>query len=170
MSQPFIGEIRMFAGTFVPLNWAFCDGTQLAISGNEVLFQVIGTTYGGNGTTNFALPDLRSRVPVHQGAGSVIGQVAGSETVTLTSAQLPAHSHVLQSSNTAPSVSPTNNLPAATVSAAGTCDIYGPATARQTHLNPASILPDGGGQPHNNIQPYLTVNFIIALNGIFPSQ
>jgi microcystin-dependent protein len=170
MGQPFVGEIRMFAGPFVPLNWAFCDGTLISISQNAALFQLIGTTYGGNGTSNFALPDLRSRVPVHQGAGSVIGQVAGQETVTLTSAQLPSHSHVLQSSSTAPSASPTNNLPAATVSTAGTCAIYGPATARQTHLNPASILPDGGSQPHNNIQPYLTVNFIIALNGIFPSQ
>ncbi len=145
-------------------------GPLISISQNPALFQLIGTTYGGNGTSTFALPDLRSRVPVHQGAGSVIGQVAGQENVTLTSAQLPSHSHVLQSSSTTPSASPTNNLPAGTVSTAGNCDIYGPATARQTHLNPASILPDGGSQPHNNIQPYLTINFIIALNGIFPSQ
>ena len=170
MAQPFVGEIRMFAGTFVPLNWAFCDGTQLQISQNPALFQLIGTTYGGNGTSTFALPDLRSRVPVHQGAGSVIGQVAGQENVTLTSAQLPSHSHVLQSSSTAPSVSPSGNLPAGTVSTAGNCDVYGPATVRLTHLNPASVLPDGGSQPHNNIQPYLTINFIIALNGIFPSH
>ena len=170
MGQPFVGEIRMFAGPFVPLNWAFCDGTQLSISGNETLFQLIGTTYGGNGSSTFALPDLRSRVPVHQGSGSVIGQVDGQETVTLTSAQLPSHSHVLQSSSTAPSSSPTGNLPAGTVSTAGACDIYGQSTARLNHLNPASMLPDGGSQPHNNIQPYLTVNFIIALNGIFPSQ
>lgn len=170
MAQPFVGEIKMFAGTFVPLGWAFCDGTHLAIDSNPTLFQLIGTTYGGDGNSTFALPDLRSRVPVHQGAGSVIGQVAGQENVTLTSAQIPSHSHVLNSSSTAPSLSPTGNLPAGTVSAAGSCEIYGPSTIRITRLNPASMLADGGSQPHNNIQPYLTVNFIIALNGIFPSQ
>jgi microcystin-dependent protein len=170
MGQPFVGEIRMFAGPFVPFNWAFCDGTLISISDNDALFQLIGTTYGGNGTSNFGLPDLRSRVPVHQGAGSLIGQVAGVEKVTLTSAQLPSHSHVLQSSITASSISPNNNLPAATVSGAGKSDIYGPAGAKPTNLSPASLQLDGGSQPHNNIQPYLTINFIIALNGIFPTQ
>ena len=170
MSQPFVGEIKIFAGTFVPLGWAFCDGTHLAIDSNPTLFQLIGTTYGGDGNTTFALPDLRSRVPVHQGAGSVIGQAAGVEMVTLTSAQLPSHSHVLQSSITASALSPTNNLPAGTVSAAGKSEIYGPAAGKPTNLSPASMTLDGGSQPHNNIQPYLTINFIIALNGIFPSQ
>ena len=170
MSQPFVGEIKIFAGTFVPLGWAFCDGTHLAIDSNPTLFQLIGTTYGGDGNTTFALPDLRSRVPVHQGAGSLIGQAAGVENVTLTSPQLPSHSHVLQSSITASALSPANNLPAATVSAAGTCDIYGPGTARVANLSSASLTLSGGSQPHNNIQPYLTINFIISLNGIFPSQ
>jgi microcystin-dependent protein len=170
MGQPFVGEIRIFAGTYVPLDWAFCDGTHLQINSNPILFQLIGTTYGGDGVSTFALPDLRGRVPVHQGAGGTIGQVAGQETVTLTSAQLPSHSHVLQSSITASSISPNNNLPASTVSPAGTSDIYGPAGAKPTSLSPASLLQDGGSQPHNNIQPYLTINFIIALNGVFPSQ
>jgi microcystin-dependent protein len=171
MGNPFIGEIRMFAGLFAPVNWHFCDGTLIPISENTTLFQLIGTTYGGDGQQTFALPDLRSRVPMHQGSGNLIGQAAGVENVTLTTAQIPSHNHPFMATSGNPALSPSGNLPApASSKLSGPAHVYGPAGTKPTHLSPASIQNDGGSQPHNNIQPYLAVNFIIALFGIFPSQ
>jgi microcystin-dependent protein len=174
MGNPYIGEIRIFGGNFAPLNWLFCDGRLLSISENPVLFQLLGTTYGGDGQQTFALPDLRSRVPVHQGTllgtSYVIGQSAGTENVTLITQQMPLHNHVMQSSNTSPQLSPNGTLPGVASSGAGTPQIYGAAATKATTLNPISITTDGQSVPHNNIQPYLAVSFIISLSGIFPSQ
>lgn len=165
MGTPYVGEIRMFAGNFAPLGWAFCDGALMSISENEVLFQLIGTTYGGDGQETFALPDLRGRVPVHNGNSYVIGQAAGVEQVTLTTQQIPSHTHsFLISGNIANSPNPTNNVVASSTKIQA---FYGdiPSTA----MNPSSILPDGGSQPHENFMPYLCINFIISLFGVFPS-
>lgn len=165
MSQPFIGEIRMFPGNFAPLGWAICDGTLLAISQNSALFQLIGTTYGGDGQNTFALPDLRSRVPVHQGAGFVQGQSAGAESVTLTVSQIPAHTHVaLASSAAGASQDPTGG-----VWANWTGSQYSDQGANAS-MSPAAITSAGGSQPHDNMPPFLAINFIISLFGIFPSQ
>jgi len=169
MSNPFVGEIRMFGGNFAPLGWAFCDGTLLSISEYEVLFNLIGTTYGGDGQNTFALPDLRGRVPIHQGSNQgstyVIGQLGGAESVTLTPNQLPAHSHqALVSSSAA-----TSNTPVGNVWANWTGAQYSDLGA-DTTMNPAAIGPVGGNQPHDNMVPFLAVNFIISLFGVFPSQ
>ena len=171
MSNPYIGEIRIFAGFFAPVDWHFCDGTMLSIAENTVLFQVIGTNYGGNGQSTFALPDLRSRVPMHQGASNVIGEFGGTENVTLTLAQLPAHNHSLSFSNSGQVRAPSNaTMPAyATSGQAGAINVYGPAPTNTT-LNPNTLKYDGQGLPHSNIQPYLALNFIIAMSGIYPSQ
>jgi microcystin-dependent protein len=167
MSDPFVGEIRMFGGNFAPAGWALCNGQLLAISEFEVLFNLIGTTYGGDGQSTFALPDLRGRLPVHQGSGSVIGQAAGEESVILTSQQLPLHSHPFAAStNPGAQTNPVGNAPATIV--AGSAYAQAPAT---TALAPQSIQADpGGNQPHDNMQPYLCISFIISLFGIFPSQ
>lgn len=169
MSSPFIGEIRMFGGNFAPAGWAFCDGSLQAISQNDALFNLIGTTYGGDGTSTFALPDLRGRIPIHMGTGSsgttyVIGQRAGTETVTLTTNQIPSHSHVPQGS----SASGNQPSPAGGVWAASSLNEY-TATAADTNMNASTIGLDGGSQPHGNLMPYLAINFIISLFGIFPS-
>jgi len=164
MGQPYIGEIRMFGGTFAPVNWAFCDGSLLPIADNEVLFQLIGTTYGGDGETTFALPDLRSRVPIHQGAGFVIGQAAGEESVTLNVNQIPLHSHAPQASSNAGNQSgPANG-------------VWASSSLTQFSANPPSVnlaagalQQSGGSQPHDNMVPFLTVSFIICLFGIFPT-
>lgn len=170
MAEPFVGEIRMFAGTFAPVNWNFCDGTLLPIAQNDVLYSLIGTTYGGDGQTNFALPDLRSRVPMHQGAGNTLGQAAGTENVTLTTGQLPSHSHRLMATSTGQVLSPANALPAVATSAhSGEIHVYGPAAGSPTNLNPVSVQTDGSGLPHNNVQPYLAISFIIALVGLYPA-
>ena len=169
MAQPYVGEIRMFAGTFAPAGWMFCAGQLLPISENETLFNLIGTTYGGDGQSTFALPDLRGRVPVHQGTGAQssfpIGQLGGVETVTLTTAQMPAHSHpMLASSAISTLATPQNNVTgqaAAKLYHAGNPSVF---------LNPQSVTTTGGSQPHDNFQPYLCVSFIISLFGIFPSQ
>jgi len=166
MSQPFIGEIRIFAGDFAPAGWAFCDGQLLPISGNEGLFMLIGTTYGGDGQSTFALPDLRGRIPVHIGTGFVLGQAAGVESVTLTVNQIPAHTHPFQATtNAADSNSANNNLlgqPPVIL------EYF--AAAPTSLVSGQSVASDGGGQPHTNLQPYLCVNFIISLFGIFPTQ
>ncbi|MEO8054400.1 MAG: tail fiber protein [Acidobacteriota bacterium] len=167
MAQPYVGEIRMFAGNFAPAGWMFCEGQLLPISENETLFQLIGTTYGGDGQSTFALPDLRGRLPLHQGNGFILAETGGAEEITLTVSQIPAHSHpVLASSNTGTGTAPANNvlcnLPVATNSAYGT-------DAPQTSLHASSVSTIGGSQPHNNFQPYLCVDFIISLFGIFPS-
>ena len=176
MSDPFIGEIRMFGGNFPPQGWAFCNGAVMAIAQNDALFTLIGTTYGGDGQSTFALPDLQGRVPMHQGTGSVIGQKAGVESVTLTNNQIPAHNHPVQAaSGTRGAVA----VPAANTILGDevlnpaqnpTPFAYLPAGGAATPLAPISIGPTGGNLPHDNMQPFLTINFIISLFGIFPSQ
>lgn len=171
MSQPYVGEIRMFAGNFMPAGWYHCDGSLLPISENETLFQLIGTTFGGDGQSTFALPDLRGRVPIHQGTGPdgvnyVLGESGGSEEVTLTSNQVPPHAHTVNCGvGSGTQVSPQNGYFAATPggSAAGFRDSGG-AT-----MSAASISGNQGGQPHDNMMPYLVTNYIISLFGIFPS-
>ena len=169
MAQPYVGEIRLFGGNFAPAGWMFCSGQLLPIVENEVLFQLIGTTYGGDGQSTFALPDLRGRVPVHQGnnLGNVFiaGQNGGSENVTLTVPQIPAHSHpMLASADPANSPNPAANVLGETVST--TPYFAGPPAVA---LAPQSVMPTGGSQPHNNVQPFLCINYIISLFGIFPS-
>jgi len=168
MAQPYVGEIRMFGGNFAPAGWMFCEGQLLPISENETLYQLIGTTYGGDGQSTFALPDLRGRLPVHFGNSFVLAETGGAEEITLTVQQIPAHSHAfLCSTSPASSNSPTNQLPALTQAA--TITPYG-TDAPQLQLNPQSVGPVGGSQPHSNFQPYLCIDFIISLFGIFPSQ
>jgi microcystin-dependent protein len=163
--NPYVGEIRMFAGNFAPQGWAFCDGSLLAIADYTPLYDLIGTTYGGDGQTTFALPNLLGRVPVHQANGFSLGQSAGSEEVTLTQSQLPTHSHVPQAARTTQGV----NTPAGNVWAASPeYAEYGPAP--DSSMSAQALASTGGGQPHDNMVPYLAINFIIALFGIFPSQ
>lgn len=166
MAQPFVGEIRMFAGNFAPSGWLFCDGSLQSIAANEVLFTLIGTTYGGDGVQTFALPDLRGRVPVHQGNGAVIGQMAGEEQVTLGLSQLPSHSHTQVASAAPASAAATasGNL----LAASSAIQFYGPAPG--TAMASGALDTAGGGQPHDNMAPFLTLSFIIAQFGIFPSQ
>lgn len=164
MSSPFIGEIRMFAGNFAPNGWAFCDGSLLPISQNDALFNLIGTTYGGDGQSTFALPDLRSRVPVHVGPGFALGQNGGAESVTLTTNQIPVHNHAAQAS----SQGGNQNSPAG-VWAATPSKAYGPGPAGVA-LQAGAVAAAGGGQPHDNMAPFLAVNYILSLFGIFPSQ
>ena len=166
MSQPFIGEIRMFAGNFAPVGWAFCNGALIPISENDALFNLIGTTYGGDGQTTFALPNLQSRVPVHVGPGFALGQSGGTESVTLTTSQIPAHSHVPQcKSDNGDSTDPTGRVWAQPTS--GT--IYD-TSAPSVTMSPAAIGSSGGSQPHDNMLPFLVINFILSLFGVFPSQ
>lgn len=166
MSSPFIGEIRMFGGNFAPVGWAFCNGALIPISENDALFNLIGTTYGGDGQTTFALPNLQSRVPVHVGPGFVLGQSGGAETVTLTTSQIPAHSHVPQGNSGAGSQpSPSGGAWAVN----STLSPY-TNTAPSVNMDPAAIGSAGGSQPHDNMIPFLVINFIISLFGVFPSQ
>jgi microcystin-dependent protein len=172
MGQPYIGEIRMFAGNFAPLAWEFCNGQSLPISENEALFQLIGTTYGGDGESTFNLPDLQSRIPLHMGNGPdgltyPQAQMAGVEHVTLTTQQIPVHTHtLLGTQDTATSTAPASAVLASSTGA--TVFPYGtdePTLA----LSASSIGPVGGSQPHENNQPFLCINYIISLYGIFPS-
>jgi microcystin-dependent protein len=166
MSQPYVGEIRMFAGNFAPAGWSFCDGSIMAISQNEVLFALIGTTYGGDGQTTFALPDLRGRAPIHQAAGKPLGSAGGSEAVTLTGNQLASHNHSLVATSAAASAAagPTGML-----AASSTTPFYGTAPAT-TAMAADALTASGGGQPHDNMAPFTAVGFIIALFGIFPTS
>ncbi|HEY9282024.1 MAG TPA: tail fiber protein [Pyrinomonadaceae bacterium] len=170
MAQPYIGEIRMFAGTFAPAGWLFCSGQQLPISENETLFQLIGTTYGGDGESTFNLPNLQSRVPIHMGNGPdgvtyPLAQMAGTESVTLTIQQIPMHNHAaLASENTATVTTPTNNL----IGKSTQIDMFINAQPGDP-MNNQSITPVGGSQPHENCQPFLCINYIISLFGLFPS-
>ena len=166
MAQPYVGEIRMFAGNFEPAGWRFCEGQVLAISENETLFELIGTTYGGDGQETFGLPDLRGRIPIHQGDGFILAETGGVEEVTLSASQIPNHNHALLAvGNRAGTLtSPAGSLP-----------------AQSTHVTPyvneaptgafaaGAVTTTGGSQPHTNMQPYLCVSFIISLYGIFPS-
>jgi microcystin-dependent protein len=165
MAQPYVGEIRMFAGNFAPAGWMFCEGQLLPISENETLFQLIGTTFGGDGESTFGLPDLRGRLPLHQGNGFVLGQNGGAEEITLTVAQTPAHTHPLVATTAGgTNPNPHDNI----LAAAGNIALYR-ETAANTPMSNQAIGPAGGSQPHANFQPYLCVNFIISLFGIFPS-
>ena len=165
MAQPYVGEIRMFAGNFPPNGWMFCEGQLLPISENETLFQLIGTTYGGDGESTFGLPDLRGRLPIHQGNGFILAETGGAEEITLTVNQIPAHTHALGATTAVgTNPSPQNNI----LSAAGNIDLYR-ETAANTPMSNQAIGPVGGSQPHTNFEPYLCIDFIISLFGIFPS-
>lgn len=165
MAQPYVGEIRMFAGNFAPAGWMFCEGQLLPISENETLFQLIGTTYGGDGQSTFALPDLRGRVPLHQGNGLILAETGGAEEITLTVSQIPAHSHPFLASG---DVGDQINLAGALTSNSNGVIPYieDPPSVNMNALDISSV---GGSQPHTNFQPYLCINFIISLFGIFPS-
>jgi microcystin-dependent protein len=168
--MPYVGEIRMFAGNFAPVGWALCQGQTLAISENDVLFNLIGTTYGGDGQNTFNLPDLRGRLPVHQGVspqGStfMIGQAGGAEQVTLTTAQIPSHGHPLQAAHvTGDQITPSGNLPANSFNVTPYIN-----DVPSGSMNAGAITSIGGSQPHDNMQPFLCINFIISLFGVFPS-
>jgi microcystin-dependent protein len=166
MASPYIGEIRIFAGNFAPAGWAFCDGTIQSIAINNTLFNLIGTTYGGDGQQTFALPNLLGRVPVHIGTGFVLGQLAGNETVTLTINQIPVHSHIPAANSVGNSDSPAGNVWAAT---SGNFKPYGPGPDNAV-INAASIAFSGGSQPHDNMIPFQVINYIISLYGVFPTQ
>ena len=179
MSEPFIGEIIMFAGNFAPRGWAFCNGQLLSIAQNTALFSILGTTYGGNGQTTFALPDLRGRVPLHSGNDSqgpglssyALGEQTGTESVTLLTTQMPAHTHVLAANTAAGTATePAGNYIAgvADANSGGLFPAFEATT--NTTMGPLAISPAGGSQPHGNIQPILALNFIIATEGIFPSR
>jgi microcystin-dependent protein len=162
----YVGEIRMFAGNFNPNGWMFCQGQTLPISEYETLFQLIGTTYGGDGEETFNLPKLSGRLPLHQGSGYVIGQMAGVEEVTLTTQQIASHSHpFMATTNIGGASAPGNNV----LAQSSTIKVYS-AIAPTVALGPSSMTPTGGSQPHSNLQPYLCINFIISLFGVFPSQ
>jgi microcystin-dependent protein len=168
MSQPYVGEIRMFAGNFAPAGWMFCEGQLLPISEYETLFNLIGTTYGGDGQSTFALPDLRGRLPIHQGNGFTLAETGGVETVTLTVSQIPVHSHPYLATVNAggANVGPAGNVLAA-ISVAGS-ELYAPAPGT-IPMAANAIGSTGGSQPHDNFQPYLCIDFIISLFGVFPS-
>ena|SRR5262245_4296115 len=164
MAQPYVGEIRMFAGNFAPAGWMFCEGQLLPISENETLFQLIGTTFGGDGESTFALPDLRGRVPIHQGNGFILAETGGVEEVTLTVQQIPAHSHPWLCSTAAGG----SKTPKGAVAAVAQGDVYC-TTLAAANFAANAVGATGGSQPHTNFQPYLCINFILSLFGIFPS-
>jgi microcystin-dependent protein len=174
MSEPFIAEIRIFAGNFAPRNWAFCNGQLLPIDQNTALFSLVGTIYGGDGRTNFGLPNLQGRAPMHPGYGPglsqrQLGQSGGVESVTLTAAQTPSHAHQAQGSLNDAS----DEVPSASTLLAATPTQYtyaGGSSDDYVDMAPDSLATTGGGQPHTNMQPYLAINFIIALLGIYPER
>ena len=168
MSEPFLSEIKIVSFNFPPKGWALCNGQFLPINQNQALFALLGTTYGGNGQTNFALPNLRGQVPIHVGNGHTLGEAAGSEAVTVNIQQLPTHVHVLQASSTqaADSSGPSN---ANVFGGSKGSQLYGPA-ANLAPFAPTTVSSVGGSQAHTNMMPYLVLNFIIALQGIFPSR
>jgi microcystin-dependent protein len=175
MSNPFIGEIRMFAGNFAPAGWVFCDGQLMPISENDALFTLIGTTFGGDGQETFGIPDLRGRVPIHAGtakSGStyVLGEAGGVESVTLTTNQMPTHTHLALAASTGQVASPSGAVLAAATSTQTGMKIYSTVVTPNTPINGSSISPSGGSQPHDNIQPTLAISFILSLFGIFPTQ
>jgi microcystin-dependent protein len=183
MSTPFLGEIKIGSFNFAPIGWAQCNGQFLPINQNQGLFSLLGTTYGGNGQTTFALPDLRGKVPIHFGGGHDLGETAGTTSVTITQQTMPQHLHFMQASTTPVAATTVNSVPGA----AGTnkfiapsiaslqggqtspLNLYGGAT-NLAAMSPAAVTNTGGSQPHDNMMPYLTLNFFIALQGIFPSQ
>ena len=172
MSEPFVGEIKMFAGNFAPRSWAFCDGQLLSVNQNDALFSLLGTIYGGDGRTTFGLPDLRGRVPVHLGQGPGlsdrrIGAKSGAESVAVTADQLPVHAHAVQgSSDFGADTSPANNV----LGTAAGSNLYNAADSSPVAMDPAASLATGNGQAHANVMPFLCLHFIIALFGIYPSR
>jgi len=173
VADPFLGEIKMFGGNFAPVGWAFCNGQLLSIAENNALFALLGTTYGGDGQTTFGVPDLQGRLPLHmgqlQGGGNyVLGQTAGSETVTLVGGQVGSHTHPANAGGGATSGSPATNMLGAV---GGGVARYLPAgSGGIVPLNPATVQPAGSNQPHDNMMPFLALSFIIALEGVFPSR
>jgi microcystin-dependent protein len=165
MAQPYVGEIRMFAGNFAPAGWMFCEGQLLPISENETLFQLIGTTYGGDGQETFGLPDLRGRLPQHQGNGFILAETGGTEEVTLNVNQMPSHTHALLA-NTGSGNSA--NVQGNILATSSAVQVYRESNPN-SNMSPSAIGPVGGSQPHTNFQPYLCIDFIISLFGIFPS-
>ncbi|MDD4170280.1 MAG: tail fiber protein [Desulfotomaculaceae bacterium] len=172
LAQPYVGEIRMFAGNFAPAGWYFCEGQLLQISENDTLFQLIGTTYGGDGESTFALPDLRGRAPIHMGAGPglanyILGQTGGAENVTITTSQMPSHYHLPDSQSPGTTATPGPGAgPAKAILDRQEVNVYSDSTAGKTFTYVPAM---GGSQPHENMQPFLTINYIISLYGIFPS-
>ncbi|HEX8643857.1 MAG TPA: tail fiber protein [Allosphingosinicella sp.] len=165
MAQPYVGEVRMFAGNFAPAGWYFCEGQLLPISENETLFQLLGTTYGGDGQSTFALPDLRGRLPMHQGNGFILAETGGAEEITLTVNQIPSHNHAfLVSGNGGTTANPGTGY----IGDSPSISLFIEDTP-SVNTNVANVGPVGGSQPHTNFQPYLCVNFIISLFGLFPS-
>lgn len=183
MSEPFLAEIKAVSFNFPPKGWALCNGQLLPINQNQALFALLGTTYGGNGQTNFALPDLRGQVPIHVGSGHTLGETAGQTSVTVNLQQLPTHNHILQgsatpvaatSANATPGAAGTNKFLAPSIASVqggqtSPANLYG-APTNLVAMSPDAVTSTGGSQPHNNMMPYLTLNFIIALQGIFPSR
>jgi microcystin-dependent protein len=168
MAEPFLGEVRMMSFEFAPKGWALCNGQLLPINQNQALFSLLGTTFGGDGRVNFALPDLRARTPLHVGSGHTLGERGGEQAHTVSIAELPTHAHVLSASSTDGNA-PVPNGPAGNVLAStGATLAYGDAN-NLVALNPASVTKTGGSQAHQNMQPFLTISFCIALQGIFPS-
>ncbi|RYF40980.1 MAG: phage tail protein [Comamonadaceae bacterium] len=180
MSEPFLSEIKVVSFNFPPKGWALCNGQLLPINQNQALFALLGTTYGGNGQTNFALPNLRGRVPIHMGNGHTLGEAAGSTSVTVNQQQMPQHVHMLQGVSETPPGNLAGTIPTGKALAQALVSLQGGATTpanlyEQPPTNlvamaPQAVSSTGGSQPHNNMMPYLTLNFIIALQGIFPSQ
>lgn len=169
MSEPFLAEIKIIGFNFAPRGWAYCDGQILPINQNQSLYSLLGTTYGGDGRTSFALPDLRSRTPMHKGDGHTLGQKSGAETVTLTAAEIAAHTHALQASSSPGDSRNAENSLLAQVELGGF--LYrDPEAANATALRSGAVTNAGGGQAHDNMQPYLTLGYIIALQGLFPSR
>lgn len=174
MSDPFVGEIKMFAGNFAPRGWAFCDGQLLAVSQNDALFSLFGTIYGGDGRTTFGLPDLRGRIPLHQGQGPglssrKIGNKSGQEDVTLTTNQLPSHTHTMKASNSSGErATPSGSV----LSRSNVVNIYrsSPAAATIVDMSAQAVSNTGGSQHHSNLMPFLCIHYIVALFGIYPSR
>jgi microcystin-dependent protein len=174
MAYPYVGEIRMFAGNFAPAGWMFCEGQLLPISENESLFNLIGTAYGGDGQETFALPDMRGRLPIHQGNGYTLAETGGVEEVTLTSIQIPSHTHYVIArapTGSAPTGNATHTTPSGNMLAGGTIKAYSSsAPGAMLTMNAATVASAGGSQPHENKMPYLCVSYIISLFGIYPSE
>lgn len=173
MADPFVAEIRIFPFNFAPRGWAFCDGQLLPLSQNTALFSLLGTTYGGDGKSNFALPDLQGRAPMHPGQGPGLslhdlGETGGSETVTLLESEIPSHNHVMMAS-TQPGEDASPNPSEALARSVG-ASLYQSSLANLTQLSPNTLTPAGGDAPHNNMMPYLTLNFCIALQGVYPPR
>ena len=166
MGTPFLSEIKIVGFNFAPQGWAECNGQFLPINQNQALFSLLGTMYGGNGQTTFALPDFRGRVPIHVGSGFTQGQAGGQEFHTVTQSEMPAHNHFVQASN----ATATTSAPGGNLLGVNNIALYGPGGSNLTTLFPGTVSNVGGSQPHENRQPFLVLNFIIALIGVFPSQ